>query len=294
MFNPSQQIFANELLRIGIFRCPAVHPSFTNTGPIISGHLLVFPRTSVCITHEGGAPILADPNIVMFYNRYQVYERRKVSPNGDHCEWFAFAPDILAAALQTHDQCAMNSLEQPFRFTHSPCNASSYLNQRLVVEHILNNALCDTLFIEETMLGVLEAVLRLAYLAQAGNRHDGRSHAAQEHARIVHRVQELLAIRYHEQVTLTQLASEVNSSPFQLCRIFRRQTGFTIHQYLNQLRLRAALEAVAQGANDLTGLALDLGFANHSHFTHAFRQAFQTTPSHLRNRLSPHPKRARI
>jgi AraC-like DNA-binding protein len=144
------------------------------------------------------------------------------------------------------------------------------------------------------MLGVLETVLRLAYLAHAGTRQAGRGHAVQEHIRIVHQVQELLAVHYHEQVRLTQLANEVSSSPFQLCRIFRRQTGFTIHQYLNQLRLRAALESVAQGADDLTGLALDLGFANHSHFTQAFRQAFQTTPSRLRNRLAPRAKRARI
>jgi hypothetical protein len=35
-------------------------------------------------------------------------------------------------------------------------------------------------------------------------------------------------------------------------------------------------------ANDLTALALDLGFSSHSHFAAAFRRAFRCTPSGFR------------
>jgi len=36
-------------------------------------------------------------------------------------------------------------------------------------------------------------------------------------------------------------------------------------------------------ADDLTSLALDLGFSSHSHFTLAFRRAFGCTPSQFRS-----------
>ena len=52
-----------------------------------------------------------------------------------------------------------------------------------------------------------------------------------------------------------------------------------IHRYLTQLRLRSSLERLADGANDLTALALELGFSSHSHFTDAFRREFGHAPS---------------
>ena len=55
-----------------------------------------------------------------------------------------------------------------------------------------------------------------------------------------------------------------------------------LHRYLTRLRLRAALERLAGGANDLTALALDLGFSSHSHFADAFRREFGRTPSAVR------------
>ena len=54
-----------------------------------------------------------------------------------------------------------------------------------------------------------------------------------------------------------------------------------IHRYLVQLRLARALVELPH-TNDLTMLALDLGFSSHSHFTAAFRRAFGSPPSVFR------------
>jgi AraC-like DNA-binding protein len=37
-----------------------------------------------------------------------------------------------------------------------------------------------------------------------------------------------------------------------------------------------------EGADDLTALALELGFSSHSHFTDAFRAEFGRAPSRIR------------
>ena len=64
-----------------------------------------------------------------------------------------------------------------------------------------------------------------------------------------------------------------------LCRLFRRHTGMTLHEYRTELRLRDALDRLASRRGDLTRIALDLGFSSHSHFTAAFRRAFGMTPT---------------
>jgi AraC family transcriptional regulator len=70
-------------------------------------------------------------------------------------------------------------------------------------------------------------------------------------------------------------------SPYQLCRAFKREFGDTLTAYRNRLRILSSLEAVSAG-EDLTTIALALGFSSHSHFTAAFRRVFGTVPSQLR------------
>jgi AraC-like DNA-binding protein len=57
-----------------------------------------------------------------------------------------------------------------------------------------------------------------------------------------------------------------------------------VHHWLLRLRLHTSLERVAEPRSDLTVIALDFGFASHSHFTAAFRRTFGLTPSALRRR----------
>lgn len=58
--------------------------------------------------------------------------------------------------------------------------------------------------------------------------------------------------------------------------VFRVVEGRPLHKYLVQLRLARALVEVPH-ADDLTALACELGFSNHSHFTAVFRRTFGCT-----------------
>lgn len=99
---------------------------------------------------------------------------------------------------------------------------------------------------------------------------------------LVHEVKTFLAARFKETVTLQDIATAVYTSPYHLSRIFHKYTGFTIHNYLNQLRLRTALGYLAQSDVQLTDVGLALGYSSHSHFTQAFRRTFGTAPSDFR------------
>lgn len=286
---PSTVIFASPLLQVGRFCCPITHPHFHDTGPIVSGHLIVFPRTSVYIRHPGIPPIITTPNLVMFYNLHQTYHRDELSAQGDHCEWFAFAPDVLLRALQGYEPQVFDQPDQPFRFTHALGTATIYLHQRQVVEHILHTANPDILYIEETMLLTLATLLAQVYRSRGRQPRRPRHATREQQIAIVYAIQAELAIHFQEQVRLQALAAQVSLSPYELCRVFRAHTGCTIHQYLNQLRLCTALEMVLTPSADLTEIALTLGYNSHSHFTSAFRQAFGITPTILRTKPNRAP-----
>lgn len=272
-------IYEGAFFRIGQFRRGPKHPNFRGPHQIL-GTLVVFPRTTVTITHAGKAPVVADVNRVMFYNNRQIYSRHKLSDKGDLCEWFGFDPRLVADAIQPFDARVEDHPRKPFTFSNGPSDTTSYLLQRLVVNQILAGEPYDPLFMEETVLHILKRVIENSY--RQCSVFPSQARFAQERD-LVEAIQKELALHFEENLSLEQLASHLNYSAFHLCRIFRKHSGQSIHQYRKHLRLRASLEYVTQANTDLTHLALDMGFASHSHFTEAFRKTFGLPPSALRN-----------
>jgi AraC-like DNA-binding protein len=102
--------------------------------------------------------------------------------------------------------------------------------------------------------------------------------------RTVSRAKSLLQERLPERLTLGEVAGAVGVSPVYLTQLFRNVEGVPLYQYALNLRLVAALDALAQ-SDDITRLAIDVGFSSHSHFTAAFGRRFGASPSTLRAEL---------
>jgi AraC-like DNA-binding protein len=85
---------------------------------------------------------------------------------------------------------------------------------------------------------------------------------------------------------LERLARLLGVSRSHLSRVFRAETGETLTRFRHRLRVRAALDRLADGDRDLAGLAADLGFADHAHLTRAMRAEVGKPPSRVRRLLS--------
>jgi AraC family transcriptional regulator len=80
------------------------------------------------------------------------------------------------------------------------------------------------------------------------------------------------------------LAATLFTSPFHLARVFRQYTGFSLHAFRTQLRLRSSLVPVCDTQASLTDISADLGFSSLSHFSDSFRGLFGVPPSIARAR----------
>ena len=98
----------------------------------------------------------------------------------------------------------------------------------------------------------------------------------------VRRAKEILHSSASERLTLGHIAREVGVSSVYLTQEFTRTEGMPLYRYQRHLRLNRALAELVH-CDDITGLALDLGFCSHSHFTSAFRSIFGMTPSQYRS-----------
>ena len=104
------------------------------------------------------------------------------------------------------------------------------------------------------------------------------------YARRVDHVRLALDHDYAGDHSLNRLARSVGMSPYHFARIFRQLAGVPPHRYLLQRRLDEAFRRLRQGAS-VTATCYDVGFRSSSHFTRAFRAAYQMTPSQCRSGL---------
>jgi AraC-like DNA-binding protein len=274
--------YKRPIITIGEYRC---RPSFPGRGgeETTPSHSIVFVRSGLFVKHVRGKEVVADANQVIFFNGGEPYRVSHPVAGGDICTSFTLERNTLLDLLSGHDPAAPDRPETPFRFTHGP-SEPGYFRRLQQIFHALEGAGADALALEESVLDLLAAVVRSVHRLNLGQRTPKRPATARFQRERVEAAKLFLNAHFRERLGLVQVARAVHLSPYHLCRLFKRETGAAIHQYQNRLRLRAALDALSDPRRDLTGLALDVGYFDLSHFSNAFRQEFGISPSEFRRR----------
>ena len=83
------------------------------------------------------------------------------------------------------------------------------------------------------------------------------------------------------ELTVDALAARVYLSRYHFMRLFKAQTGSTVHTYVRQKRLLYAARLIREGIN-ANKAAADSGFADYSSFHRAFRESFGMSPGELK------------
>jgi AraC family transcriptional regulator len=263
---------------LGEFHCPPGDWRWREVNAVDDdGVYVVFPGTSVVITHLGHEPLLTNRNHVVFYGRGQRFLRRIHDPRGDHCIFVRVQPTFLAKLLARDGVDEAGDLP----FVQSPSDPHSYRAVTCAV-HALRRWTVERLALEELVVEAVRRAVERAAAHDARRRRAARASTELDHHRLVEETKALLIERTAYDDTLAKLASELHVSEFHLCRVFREHTGFTLHRYRQHLRLRLALELLAEQGRDVATIAQDVGFASHSHFTDAFRSVFGVSPSRAR------------
>jgi AraC family transcriptional regulator len=84
-------------------------------------------------------------------------------------------------------------------------------------------------------------------------------------------------------LTLDEVAAIAGVSRFHMVRAFAAATGLSVMRYVRARRLSEAARALAGGAPDILGVALDADYGSHEAFTRAFRERFGVTPEMVRD-----------
>ncbi len=263
---------------LGKFIASADDPGFVTSGPA-KGHLIVFPREEVAITQGTQRPFVANSTNVVLYNRGIDYRRHVIAEIGDHCDFLDVEDDVIAYWLKkVLGQTGTSwQAEQPFAVSIAVASSRLFQTQGELFDLAHNSG--DVEQINRLVHSVLEQVV--ACTARTSHGIDYQT-CRDEHWRLVFQAQRLICKDYAEPLTTERIARSLGVSRFHLCRIFRQNTGTTIHRYLNNLRLRKSTALLRYGKLNITSIAPHIGYSSHSHFSSSFRESFRMTPQQWR------------
>jgi AraC-like DNA-binding protein len=83
-----------------------------------------------------------------------------------------------------------------------------------------------------------------------------------------------------------KLADSVNVSEDYLSRIFRREMGFSLWEYLNRYRVHLAAELLIHTGDPISDIAMRTGFQDQAYFCRVFKNIYGKAPGQIRNSRS--------
>jgi AraC family transcriptional regulator len=230
------------------------------------------PYHGLCVWHVGRDDVVADATRVKFIRGGEGYRVSRPVEGGHGEMLVTVQPSLLSELLEVPERRLAD--HDLFRARSRPADPRL---QRMGAECLARRGRPWTGLEQEEWL--------IAFLRQAlASPPSGPASPAL--MRTVARAKEYLAANHSDRVRLNDVAQAVGVAPAYLTTLFRRVEGMPLYRYSLRLRLARALVEIPE-ARDLTRLAVDLGFAHHSHFTAAFRRTFGCTPSVFRKALRP-------
>jgi len=247
-------------------------------------HGIVLVRQGVFERSLRGETLVADANHALFFNAGEPYRYSHPISGGDDCTVIALDTRRAQEVVAHHAPRDAERPERPFPLGHglgSP--RAARLHYELLGLLVRRDA--PPLALEDLVAELAEEVVGAAYRIRGAGTGRGRAStlARRRWRDLVEAAKVAINERYESPPSLGELARSLGCSPFHLSRTFHRTVGVSLRRYVGRLRTRLAAVRLAAGARDLTALALDLGYADHSHFTNAFRQEWGLPPSRFRD-----------
>lgn len=92
---------------------------------------------------------------------------------------------------------------------------------------------------------------------------------------------------YREKIYLEDIAETLGISSSYLSRLFKKETGVSLQDFINDVRVEKAANLLVYSDETLPGIAEYVNFPSQSYFGKIFKQKMQVTPKQYRERYKP-------
>ena len=121
-------------------------------------------------------------------------------------------------------------------------------------------------------------ILKLVYILDKNTAHLIKSTPKSNHHKTIERTLEYINNNLTADLTLESLASAANFNAIYFHKLFKASTGKTLHEYVEDQRIKKAINLLISTNLTLTQIAYECGFSSQSYFSYAFKKKIGSAP----------------
>lgn len=262
LYTPSTQALKTFFYPIctGFFRYA---PGYCLKRSTYDSFLIMYVKKGACTVSLNGQTWNAGENQIVVLDCYKPHSY--YTSNGWDALWLHFDGPVAREYFQliTADSGPVITLKDNFIF-------EKYLSR--VYQLFRDNAAIKESLVSQYITNVLTELL----VSQ-----DSRSGGAVQ-AEVIEETTAYMSEHMTEPLTLEQLAARASLSPYYFTRLFKKETGFTPHEYLIAIRINAAKFLLKNTPASIKEICFRTGFGNESSFCTTFKKWVGATPSEYR------------
>ncbi|MCD9020749.1 helix-turn-helix transcriptional regulator [Cohnella silvisoli] len=176
-------------------------------------------------------------------------------------------------------QSLLDQRRQPAKYIF---DSLSYLQSLLLSDRVENKRIVTGIAVR-----VIETILLLigqnpALSGNALPENEELAIKAGAASEIVESVKHYLEANYKEQLTLENISAAIHLNGSYIIRLFHLHAGMTPFQYLNELRMNAALTYLSTTPMLVSKIAEAVGFQSIHYFSRLFKQKYDVSPTKWR------------
>lgn len=108
----------------------------------------------------------------------------------------------------------------------------------------------------------------------ASNKH----HQKSSNQRTVEKITRYIDEHLDEDLTLEALSAKAQFSPIYFHKLFKATTGVTLREYIEEQRIKKAIDLLISTDKTLTQIAYECGFSSQAYFSCVFKRKMKLTP----------------
>jgi AraC-like DNA-binding protein len=95
-------------------------------------------------------------------------------------------------------------------------------------------------------------------------------------------IMKYISKNYEKDLTIDIICNEICFSKFYFCKIFKEQTGISIHKYINEFRINKSKDLLTYSKLSISAIARSVGFKNELTYIRSFKSCLNMTPTEYR------------
>lgn len=104
-------------------------------------------------------------------------------------------------------------------------------------------------------------------------------------SKVVYLIHSYIVHHLYEPIFVSNISAETGYNESYLCRLFKKETGKTLKEYINEMKIEEAKYLLKASPDSIVDISANLGFSSQSYFSTIFKKYTQISPNAYREQL---------